>query len=346
MTNELSPFQLVTAIHAGDDQARTVLEKWCQRPIAALITRIGERIGHASGHPDLLTSRALRWLLMYLRNRDPSSYKDLRLETFVKSLVLAVYRWLDPSRTDEPAMPWSRLTEPAPDAYELRSHVQPLEHVGGDCWCQDGGQGSTLWVIVADVTGHGYPAYLLAAGLPHLWRSRPIAELRASANEPRELLGTLGLELELVLPAEIFVEALLGRFSSSGEVLLAAAGGCHPILRRSGICEVEFHRLSGCFLGLEIGGRDQCSWTLDPGDELLLATDGLFDQPCGDQRRLNARLPERVGDRLSAGRDLHDAVIEVLGEALCAAPQQDDITVVTLRRRERLQAPGVGDARM
>jgi serine phosphatase RsbU (regulator of sigma subunit) len=159
------------------------------------------------------------------------------------------------------------------------------------------------------------------------------------------VLGTLGVELQSVLPDETFVEAVVGRFCSSGEVFLAAAGSCLPILRRSGICRAEFHALGGCLLGLEIGGRDQCSWTLDPGDELLLATDGLFDQPCGDQR-LQARLPECVGNRLTDGRGLHGAVIEVLGEVLCSIPQHDDITIVTLRRRERLQVPREGDAAM
>jgi Stage II sporulation protein E (SpoIIE) len=344
MNTDVTPFHLVTAIHSGDDQALQVLEHWCGQPIAALTARVADRVGHAGGHPTLLTSRALRWLVMYLRNRDPASYKTLRRETFVKSLVLATYRWLDLPWTDRPATPRSCPSEPAPDAYKLRSYMHPLEALGGDCWCQDGGRGNPLWVIVADVTGHGYAAYLLAAGLPHLWRSRPIVELRARAKEPGEVLNALGAELESVLPDETFVEAVLGRFGLTGEALLAAAGSSLPVLRRSRIDRTEFHSLGGPLLGLEIGSRDQRSWTLDPGDELLLATDGLFDQPCGDERRLKVRLPDCLGTHLSEGRDLHEAMIEVLGEALCAASQHNDITMVTLRRRERLRAPGAGDA--
>src|SRR5262249_36301910 len=159
--------------------------------------------------------------------------------------------------------------EPVAEAYELWAYTTPLDRVGGDWWDFDAEPGSVLWVIVGDVTGHGYPAYLLAAGLPHLWHSRPIAELRAGACEPRELLGALGRELEAVLPDDLFVEAALGRFSPSGEAVLAAAGGVCPVLRRSGLPRAEVLTLRGCFLGLEWGDRDQCAWSLEAGDELL-----------------------------------------------------------------------------
>ena len=76
-----------------------------------------------------------------------------------------------------------------------------------------------------------------------------------SAQDARAalLLGwRWGGELEAVLPDELFIEAVLGRFTSSGEVVLAAAGGAGPILRRSQAELPEFHSLSGCLLGLEL----------------------------------------------------------------------------------------------
>jgi hypothetical protein len=349
MTTDPTPLDLVRAIHAADSRAWTVLEQWCRPPIAALIKVMAGRLGSAGEDTEVLISRALRWLVMYLRSRDTIAYQDVGRETFVRSLVLAAFRWLDPFASDGLVVPLLHPGQLVLETYELREHRQPLDHVGGDWWCHESSQGQAgaLWVIVADVTGHGYGAYLVAAGLPHLWQSRPIASLRARAPalEPRAVLDALGRELESVLPEGIFVEAVLGRFSSRGEAVLAAAGACRPILRRSEDCAAEFHLLSGCFLGLELGHRDQRDWTLHPGDEMLLATDGLFDQPCGDQR-LHARLPECAGAHLSAGRDLHEAVVEVLDEALRSRPQHDDITVVTLRHRAGFPAPEAGDARM
>jgi serine phosphatase RsbU (regulator of sigma subunit) len=131
---------------------------------------------------------------------------------FVMSLMVAAYRWLDPLNSNrQEALSISRV-EPDFATYEVRSYVRSLEPVGGDWWDHDVEAGHVLWVILGDVTGHGYPAYLLAAGLPHLWRTREIADLRATRREPCELLGALGRELEAVLPDEVFVEAVLGRF--------------------------------------------------------------------------------------------------------------------------------------
>jgi hypothetical protein len=347
MSPDPTPFKVVTALQANPDEARPVLDRWCRRPLSRLIDAVAGRLGPGVETSERLTARALRWLEMYLRSRDPASYKSLRRETFVTSLMLAAYRWLDPTEAGVSGQTASYPGDPVCEVYELRSYTSPLDRVGGDWWDHDAGPGSLFWVIVCDVTGHGYPAYLLAAGLPHLWRSSPIAQLRDAACEPRALLGALGRELESVLPDELFVEAALGRFAPSGEAVLAAAGGCCPVLRRSGSDRPEIRSLSGCFLGLEWGDRDQESCTLGDGDELLLATDGLFDQPCGGSDRLKARLAEWAGERLAAGLGLHDAVIEILSRALKAARQHDDITVVTLcRRLNRLRAPGSPDARL
>jgi Stage II sporulation protein E (SpoIIE) len=335
MNSDPNPFELVTALRSADGQARAILDAWCGESITQLVAMVADRLGSSSGDPKMLTRRALRWLEMYLRARDPSVYQNLGRRTFVIGLMLATYRWLDPPAPNQ--FDALSLSQSAPEfeAYMVRSYTQPMERVGGDWWDHDVDPGRVLWVIIGDVTGHGYPAYLLAAGLPHLWRAKAIALLRAEMQEPRELLGALGRDLEQVLPDDLFVEAVLGRFTSAGEAVLAAAGGSHPILRRSKASHPEFHTLSGCLLGLEVGSRDQCSWSLDNGDELLLATDGLFDQPSSAQERLGKRLAERCEEQLVSGRDLHGAVLEILRRVLEANVQHDDITVITLRRNCR-----------
>jgi len=332
MNPDPTPFELVTALCLADGQARALLEAWCREPITRLVATVADRLGPETGDPEKLTGRALRWLEMYLRAHDHSVYQSVGRRTFVISLILAANRWLDPldpNRYESLALAHG---EHDFDAYKLRSYTRPLDRVGGDWWDHDVDPGRVLWVIIGDVTGHGYPAYLLAAGLPHLWRTKAIANLRARMQEPRALLGALGREVEAVLPDDVFVEAVLGRFASSGEVVLAAAGGARPILRRSQAELPEFHSLSGCLLGLELGDRDQCSWSLDDGDELLMATDGLFDQPLSDRERVGKRLAGDCQQRLAAGHDLHGAVLDVLSQVLEENAQHDDITVITLRR--------------
>jgi len=347
MNPDSTPSELVNALRSPESGARAVLEAWCGDSIARLVAAVADRLGSHSVRHEQLTRRALRWLEMYLRTRDASLYQEIGRKTFVMSLMVAAYRLLDPLDRDEHEVLALSHGEPDFAAYEVRSHAQPLERVGGDWWDHDAEPGRVLWVIVGDVTGHGYPAYLLAAGLPHLWRTKAIAELRSTIHEPRALLGALGRELEAVLPDDLFVEAVAGRFNASGEAVLAAAGGCRPVLRRSQANVPQLHSLSGCLLGLELGDRDQCSWRLDDGDELLLATDGLFDQPCGAQERLGKRLAELCGVQLASGRDLHAAALEVLAQVLKENAQHDDITVITLRRHAGASvAPRTSDARV
>jgi hypothetical protein len=258
MSPQPTPFELVTALRATNDQARAVLEEWCGEPIARLVATVAERLGSKDGSNSIkLARRALRWVELYLRTRDPSQYHGLKRKTFVLSVMIAAYRWLDPN---------------------------------------DSSSG----------------------------------------------------ELEAVLPDDLFVEAVAGRFTPSGEATVAAAGGFHPILRRSKANVLESLSLSGCFLGLEIGDRDQSRWELDDGDELMLATDGLFDQPCGAEERLGRLLSSRCQDQLrSEPRALHEAVVAVLGKVLGQHPQHDDITVVTLRRRGGASGiTGISDAGM
>jgi hypothetical protein len=332
MSSDPNPFELVTALRSPGSEARAVLRAWCQESIRRLVAAVASRLATGGADVETLTTRALRWLELYLRARDPAAYQGLGRDTFVLSLLLAAYRCLDPVERHRQEALSLGGSEPECDTYKIRSYSRPLEQSGGDWWDHDAERGRMLWVIIGDVTGHGYPAYLLAAGLPHLWRAKPIAELRARMQEPRDVLAALGRELEEVLPDDLFVEAALGRFDPFGAVVLAAAGGSRPILRRSRANQAEVLSLSGGFLGLELGERDQCSWTLYDGDELVLATDGLFDQPCGDSERLGTRLAECCAQQLCSGRDLHAAVLEVLGQALVQNAQQDDITVITLLR--------------
>jgi serine phosphatase RsbU (regulator of sigma subunit) len=205
--------------------------------------------------------------------------------------------------------------------------------VGGDWWSADAPPEEALWIIVADVTGHGYAAHLVAAGLPFLWQARQIVGMRSGGLAPEKLLNALGRELEQVLPDGIFVEAVIGRFTSDGQVCASGAGNCRVAVKRSGERQIYLDDFGGYYLGLELGDREQREWSLDTGDELMLASDGLHEQPCGENARLKTGLTVRVETSLASGRDLHDSVLDALDDALRVCPQCDDITIVTVSLR-------------
>jgi hypothetical protein len=241
---------------------------------------------------EALVGRTLRWVEMYLRSRGSSAFLGTSRSAFVAELCSAAYRVLFPSGPDGIASPKSggprpdeeRLPKSCP--YVLRSLSRPIEKVGGDWWSADAAMERTLWIIVADVTGHGYLAHVVAAGLPHLWTTPRIKAMRGERFTPCELLNALGQELADCLPDGVFVEAALGRLSADGGISVAGAGNCCVVIRRSGRSQIDLHDFGGFYLGMEPGDRDQREWSLDLGDELMLASDGLHEQPCGENLRL------------------------------------------------------------
>jgi serine phosphatase RsbU (regulator of sigma subunit) len=221
---------------------------------------------------------------------------------------------------------------PPSEAYHVRLFFRPHGAVGGDWFDVEAGAGGDVWVLVADVSGKGRPANLLASGLPHLWRTERVREGRRRGLPPGEVLALLGSELEACLPDCVFVEATLGRFTPAGRATVASAGACPVVLRRG---RVEVHKLGGPPLGLADvrAPRGEGSWDLRPGDECLLATDGLFDQRAGaaGRERLAGRLPALLDEGGAAS--LHDAVADGLRRAVEAHGQDDDIAVVTVAFR-------------
>jgi serine phosphatase RsbU (regulator of sigma subunit) len=224
--------------------------------------------------------------------------------------------------------------------YDIRSHSRPLDSVGGD-WSGLVVEGdASLWAIVADVTGHGFPAYLVADGLPHLWGMRSTAALRARGCTPHELLDALSDVLEPFLPEAVFVEGTLARFTPTGRAAFSGAGFCRMARRRSGEYRIELHHFGGPYPGLGSCRSDHPDWAVGIGGEVMMASDGLFEQPDSDspQGQLEASLARRAKAHLAAGYTLHEATLAVLEEVLRGGQQRDDLTVLTIGYRQQLSA--------
>jgi hypothetical protein len=169
----------------------------------------------------------------------------------------------------------------------------------------------------------------------------PIARLvdRPSARHhlgrEREILIERALHdvLEPVLPDAVFVEATLARFTPVGRATFSGAGFCRVTLRRSGDERFDIHRIGGPYLGLGSAKRAHLDWAIRVDDEVMMASDGLFEQPDSDSSRcpLEASLARRAAAHLAAGRTLHDAILAVLEGALRGCRQRDDIAVLTIR---------------
>jgi hypothetical protein len=294
--------------------------------------------------PDLVVRNLLHSLAVFLRSRPLSGStaragrpSRLPLGPRRQDGPLEPYGSEPAHRRDRPAQPRRVVgagPHPLPECpvYHSETFFLPHEQIGshrfgGDWYVGRHTRDGSLWVMLADVTGHGYYAYLLAASLPHLWSLCWVGDDPA---QPAELLARLHRWLEDSLPEGVYVEATLARLRPDGGVVVAPGGGCRVVVRNAA-GEVVLHKLRGGWLGfMSPSEHDQAAWALAEGDEMLLGTDGLFDQV--DAAHSEPPLTESLRGP-NAGRCLFGAMRRLLDQALRRVPQKDDITVVLLRRR-------------
>jgi serine phosphatase RsbU (regulator of sigma subunit) len=330
-----TPRELVEALQLRGEGAREQLHQMLRAPLERLMEelRVRYRLRHSS---ETLTRHALHAAETYLRTRAVQMFASLTWAAFRAGVLLHFAKLT--------AQPYGHRAEsiiepgmlPRSLRYDSETFFQPHEQIGdywfgGDWFGGMEAADGSLWVLVADITGHGYYAYLLASTLPGVWQTC----WEMDPTTPAELLGAMHDLLAECLPEGVYVECTLVRLHPEGEVVAAPAGGSRLLLRRGRQNRPTLVKLRGAWLGLARPSRgDQQTWTLEEGDELLLATDGLFDQL---YEHCQGDVAEWLG-RLAGEHGLFEGVRELLRQALALAPQKDDITMVLLRRCRAAEA--------
>ena len=325
-----APIDLLPGLQQNPEQVFRELNRLCRAPLRNLLKRLQ---GQASEHEiERLTKYAVHWLAMYLHTRDPASIALFRghdaWEQFRCYLIWCAGRLL----LWELDSPRPRTSELPPreilcDDFEMRVFARPRHKVSGDLLARTCEQG-TLWVLVADAAGKSWPAYLIVQGVAQLWAACE----KCRDRTPEELLDALDGVLRGCLPEGVFVEATVGRFRQGGEAVLVAGGGSVLLIHDPQQWQVRLRRLSGPLLGVEYPcslQRDREHWLMPRGSEILLASDGLYDQTIGETR-LGKVIVEEVTPRVH-GCSLHDAVVSLVERALQHEPQLDDISIITVR---------------
>jgi len=192
--------------------------------------------------------------------------------------------------------------------FEVDSVYNPANEVGGDFFhvqpLSDGG----LLVVVGDVAGKGLKAAMNVSMLMGALRSTP-------TQSPAKLLEALN---RVLTGSESFTTCQAARFGVNGELVIANAGHLPPYLNSQ-----EIALPGGLPLGVLPEVRyEEVSLYLHPGDRVLMLSDGVVEarQPSG----------ELFGfDRV---HNLSNQSAFYISEAAKAFGQEDDITVLTVRR--------------
>jgi hypothetical protein len=208
-------------------------------------------------------------------------------------------------------IPHEKLETPG---FEVDSVYNPANEVGGDFFhVQPTGDGGLL-VIIGDVAGKGLQAAMNVSMLMGAVRRTP-------ERSPAKILESLN---RVLVGSESFTTCQAAWFGADGEVVIANAGHLPPYLNSQ-----EITLPGGLPLGvlLEIS-YEETRLYLHPGDRLLLISDGVVEA-----RHSSGEL---FGfDRV---QNLSNQTAFYIADAAKSFGQEDDITVVTVRRLAQAMA--------
>lgn len=224
---------------------------------------------------------------------------------------------------------FSILPTAIPEIENVRIAVcyRPMTAVAGDFYefvCADGNR---IGFLVADVTGHGVPAALIASMIKVATQS-----VEACAHDPREVLRGLNRILFKQLHEQYVSAAYLWMDTQHGKALYSAAG--HPPLLRWRDGRLERIESNGLLFGI-VPDPDYpvCDLSIHTGDRFLLCTDGVIEpenargDSFGDKkleeivRNNQSRPPSELSDQLLS---------EIRLWRPASLAQQDDITLIVI----------------
>ncbi len=214
-------------------------------------------------------------------------------------------------------------------AVSVAGLVEPAYEVGGDCFDYSD-NGPVFDLAIMDAMGHGLHSSVLA--------SLAMGTYRHGRREARGLVS-MHESLHDTLVAQYddasFVSGVLARVdTNTGELTWTNAGHPCPLLLRDGNVVGELRCGSTPPWGLEKGSVTVGSEALEPGDSILLYTDGVIEAhaPDGDLFGLDRLID--LAQAHATARDRPDEVVRRLVRAVAQHQEvdlRDDATVVLAR---------------
>lgn len=222
----------------------------------------------------------------------------------------------------------SILPREVPELKKLRINAtyRPMAAVAGDFYDFVWADEHRIGVLVADVTGHGVPAALIASMI-----KMAVQAVIGCAENPGEVLRGMDRVLSGQLQEQFVSAAYLWMDTEKGRAWYSAAGH-PPLMKWDG--KLERIESNGILFGVVPGSEYPVrEIQLKAGDRFLLYTDGVIEPENGEGRSFGeARLEEVV--RKNAGRAGAELSREVLGEIWKWQPsgvaQQDDMTLIVV----------------
>jgi len=217
---------------------------------------------------------------------------------------------------------------PEVDGYRLVAKATPSRHVAGDTY-DAFTDGDSLVVTITDVSGKGVGAGMIASGVHAAIRLMAVDSVGLAALAQR-----VNHYLSGATEDNRFATFAMVRLEPDGGLIAVNAGHC-PILIRRADGTIDEISSSGFPLGMmPVAKYSEHEDRLEPGDLLLLYTDGLTEAEDPDEEEFGVERVSEVVSKLECPSAA--AACKVLLGAVeaftCGIPLHDDATLMVVER--------------
>jgi len=222
---------------------------------------------------------------------------------------------------------------PSIPGYEFAMLYQPAREVGGDFYdfCQNSGKENKLCIFIGDVSGKGIPAAMFMAMCRTHVRSSML-----SGRTPAQALSRANTMILNDSRDGLFLSAIGASLNpETHQVTYANAGHDRPLMVRHGGTRIETLNAKGIILGaFDSVQLEEQVIEMQPGDELILFTDGVKDALNASGEPFGLEGLKRTLENASheSARKTVSTIANALKTHRGHASQTDDVTVLVIRR--------------
>ena len=225
--------------------------------------------------------------------------------------------------------------DPKLNGYTVAGQNIPARILSGDFYDYIELEGGRLGLVIADVSGKGTAAALISAMCRAVMRT-----LAPQESSPAAVLSKVNRQLFPDIREDMFITmAYLVLDPSSGEVIYSRAGHTAPLVWRAATGLVETLNTPGMAVGIDKGdvferiARD-VSIHLDPGDTLLLYTDGISEATDNKELMFGEERVERaLALRAAQGpRTIVQGLLQEVDVFVAGQRSLDDITLIAVQK--------------
>ncbi|MEX0819794.1 MAG: SpoIIE family protein phosphatase [Pirellulaceae bacterium] len=216
------------------------------------------------------------------------------------------------------------------DGYQISDYYKPADAVGGDYFGYTELPDGQLAIAVGDVAGHGVPAALLMARLCSETRYCLVTDII-----PSDAVQSLNQQLTKQTYSFFITFALCVLDPVRHELTVVNAGHMPPLLRRArtGTVEEIGAELSSPPLGIDSElTYHQSTITLEPGDIVVMYTDGISECPSPSGPLYGINRIRRIIATAKDAREVTGRLLADVSKFMQGLPQEDDTCIVAFSR--------------